>query len=466
MAYSEVRENLNGNGYNTYKFSIEAPAAISNPDSYPFANPPFYNLNGKQIEKKSFNQANTEVYFNATEPDNASSQYTESPGLMYKTHVRRGACAPNPLCPQCNMEDLILVRSYKHRTSAYRIKQIGETKDGIYTATLFTYDPLNRHLSPISLSYTNSDQKAQRTEHKYAFDLAAGALRDSLLARNMIGSPLETITKVGAALTTTGGSKTEYAFFDRATGLPTAAGPGTDPRPHKFHEFEMTYANGNTGPSTFGWTQKGIIKEYHGTNSSNTFGKGKPKKFVQTCGTVETCWKPEYYEWEKGGLIKKKTYNDTTASYHNFVTQYQYIADTRLVSKVTGVDGQFVDHTSDPLMRLSTVTARGGNAKTFYQYRYRNGTTVPRSFVRDSTVFTDMTASGSAFKEKVVFNYLDGLSRTIQTVDKKHSPNSKDVVAVATYDNQGRASRVYEPFEQNQANGASWPPCRAAPPSP
>jgi RHS repeat-associated protein len=109
-------------------------------------------------------------------------------------------------------------------------------------------------------------------------------------------------------------------------------------------------------------------------------------------------------------------------------------------------------------MRTSKVKGRKTGASTYnvqttYTYQYKNGSN-PRSYVKTLTTFTDMTSSGSAFKDKTIWQYMDGLGRPVQTVDQKHSPSQKDVVVTTEYDNQGRQSKVYNPFEQNQTTGA------------
>ncbi len=203
----------------------------------------------------------------------------------------------------------------------------------------------------------------------------------------------------------------------------------------------MTYDAGGTA-TTGKWDTIAVLKRRWSTN-------GLPYKSFVTCGSDTTCWKPEFYEWGTGGVLTKKTYNNDASAYKNFVTQYDYHTGTRLVSKITAVDGQSTEYTYDKLQRLSNVKTRKTgtstyNVQTDYTYQYKNASN-PRSYVKTRTTFT--ATAGSSLTEKILWQYLDGLGRPVQTIDQKHSPGQKDVVSTITYDNQGRQDSAFVVYE-------------------
>ncbi|NUO03198.1 MAG: RHS repeat-associated core domain-containing protein, partial [Saprospiraceae bacterium] len=154
-------------------------------------------------------------------------------------------------------------------------------------------------------------------------------------------------------------------------------------------------------------------------------------------------WPVETYEWQNG-LIKKRTYE-------NFIWQNAYHTGTRLLASTTDVDGQVTAFTYDPLMRLSSTSSKGGNVLSYYTYQYKNGTN-PYSFIQTQTDYTAVT--GSSLTSKVSIQYFDGLGRLLETVDKKRSANSKDVVSAFEYDHQNRLTKKYNPFESGLNTGA------------
>lgn len=60
------------------------------------------------------------------------------------------------------------------------------------------------------------------------------------------------------------------------------------------------------------------------------------------------------------------------------------------------------------------------------------------------------TSSSNTLDE---INYYDGLGRLVETVQKKHTPGSKDLVTRYDYDNSGRLSKTWLPAPANQNSG-------------
>ncbi len=436
VAYKAVKESLNGNGHKTHEFTIEAHTPIIE-QGHPFVPPPFYNLDGKFSRTVSYNQSGAEVQRLVEAPTGSSSTYTYSPGLMYKTYVFRNLCPGNIFTPPLASAPVIVANDYQNRTSSYKIQQRDVTLDGVFTSTVFSYDPLGKHQNPVQSQFYNSDGKKITTKYSYPTTLAFQCLRDILVNDfNIIAVPTSTKNYVDDFLVS--GDSTRWSNW--SGGLPNAACSITNiPYPWELRRYEMTYdASGDAVVGSTPWVKKG---EYNQRSTSN----GLPLKVTQTG------WAPEAYTWDTGGRLLTKTYNsDDLTAYKKFTTSFAYHSGTRLVSRITNVDGQYTDYSYDKLMRLSTISAKGGNVATTYTYQYKNPSN-PRSYVKTRTTFT--ATAGNSLSEKTTWQYLDGLGRPVQTVDQKHSPGQKDAISTVTYDNQGRQDTAYVLYENTDSPG-------------
>ena len=70
----------------------------------------------------------------------------------------------------------------------------------------------------------------------------------------------------------------------------------------------------------------------------------------------------------------------------------------------------------------------------------------------DQQIYNRPLSNNTTFK--TVRQYFDGIGRPIQSVAVANSPNLKDVISATAYDNQGRESLKYEPFESTNSNGS------------
>ncbi|MEO1519115.1 MAG: DUF6443 domain-containing protein, partial [Bacteroidota bacterium] len=210
------------------------------------------------------------------------------------------------------------------------------------------------------------------------------------------------------------GSWTQYNLFNN------------HPYPQYFRRYERT------------WDQLGLLLPGRWELQGTVFGydRGNPTS-VQMDG-----WNREYYTWTNSGLIDQRRYED-------FTWDYEYHPGTNLVSSITDIDGQIVFHDYDVLGRLSESRARSGNVRTSYEYEYQNGS--GRNYVKSRTDYTPVTGSNLQWMES--WQYLDGLGRPMQTVQRQHSPDQKDVITAVEYDNQGRVSKEYVPYESAHDDG-------------
>lgn len=244
------------------------------------------------------------------------------------------------------------------------------------------------------------------------------------MARNILQPAWKTTVKVGG--TEVDGSELEYSYFHTTTGAQQAGAANGFPRIWKFYDYEKT------------WDAAGLMGHRKDPKGHHQRLRGRPPGKPRTFTMAG--WLPSRYEWNSSGLITKNTYNpDDATPYKRFETVYTYHICTRLVSKITNVDGQFAEFTYDalsaPQQHQGPKVGATYNVQNDYTYQYKNATT-PRSYVKSRTSYT--ATAGSSLTEKTIWQYFDGLGRPVQAVDQKHSPAQKDVAVTTEYDNQGR----------------------------
>ncbi|MEO0337795.1 MAG: DUF6443 domain-containing protein [Bacteroidota bacterium] len=443
IGYRRVVESSPGNGRTILNYNPEVlipnqPSA--QPDGYPYA-PDLARVRDGQNILTSIHEEGQTNALSQSIPAYLSESYTNLTNhTIYK--VEKFTVPDN--ANQTNIDYFYAV-PYSPRTAPFRLESMTKVNDGVSVTTSYEYDNQGNHLFPTSTTTTNSDNVVYKTEYDYAFDVG-GAVMQDLVDRNIIAQPIE--TRVYADNQQISGSRTNYGFY-YADGTRTGTGSGDPfPYPYQFEDYKAN-ADGTGGR----WETEGEFQTYW---ADNLAGKsGYPKQFLMTdWGEVET------YDWENG-LIKQRTYKD-------FIWNYEYYQDSRLVKKITDIDGQPVFYKFDPLMRLDKVLARPKialpninvdndfNVVTTYDYGY-GGTQFPSvmNSVHTSTTFTSVTNSNYTTEE--LFNYMDGLGRAVQVVDKQHAQSGNDVINHTFYDNQGRPYRVYEPFEAQQTSGAFLP---------
>lgn len=422
LGYSTVKESFNGSGtdyYNLYKYTNDAAPAFTGVP----VNPVQPRIGSGQLSAKyQRNAGNGDIGYELFQPKAEVLKNGQGTYVKFTTYFIEG----NPSSP------VTIWKAYPLSTRPFRYESVQTFRDGQSATVSKQYNGTN-HLQVTKETLTNSDNKVTETEYKYPADLA-GLPAAQLTAFNTLNLlvPLETNIKVGG--TQVKGSKTEFAFFDNASGafVSTTSSAATNfIRPYLFKNYEAA------------WVQKGQIDSYHGTASA-TGRAGLPKQFTKTG------WQAETYEWTTAGLIKKRTFS-------GFNWQYEYAASTGLVTKITNPDGQFSEFTYDKLMRLDQIKTRGNNVVTSYTYTYPNaGAGITLGNVKASTVFTAVAGSGLGTQE--TFQYFDGLGRQIETVHKGKATGGKDQILAIGYDSQGRPNKNYEPFAGTGSSGAYQSP--------
>lgn len=335
-----------------------------------------------------------------------------------------------------NINGLTGLFTYKfnYRTKYHRLTSTTSILDGVETTTEFFYDvddnSMDRHPFPVRVTMTNSDGTTHTTENEYAFDMT-GTVYDAMVDRNIIATPIKVTQKVGNNIVDA--TQTIYDFF-QSNGAP--GGSGSDPiYPKEYQRLEKTWdANGTLISDN--WQTLGTVLSYDPQT-------GKPASFQQPG------WEVENYTWDATNKqIETRTFKD-------FSWTYNYYPGTNLLSEIIDIDGQDTDFTYDPLMRLKTVNARDGNVITTYDYHFTTGGT-DKNYVKTRTDFTPVGDSELHFQES--WQYMDGLGRPLQTVQRGYAPNGSDLVTGAVeYDNQGRVVTSYEPFEGGTSGAFTAP---------
>ena len=421
IGYKEVKEISNNNGFKLFKYYVLPVEFVSNG----YTNPPpqYYGMSGLEYDSEIKGQNNVQNQKTSTNYENRT---VGIPGTFYKV-FRQSVMGID------GQENKIMIIAYYRITAYDQPIETVTTFEGVTTTKNNTYTDAN---SPYRLllntSTSNSDNKTYSTEYKYALDLPISTLRTSLLSKNIL-TPLEEINTAGSTIVS--GTKTEWSFFNSAGSPTTTASQWL--YPYKHYSIETTWNASNqplyTGGAAGTWILKGTLDKV------NTV-VGRPSEFTLAG------WDKEYYNWNNTTklLISKQ--------YGNFTWLYEYYPNSKLIKKITDIDGQFIDYEYDPLMRLKKITERNGNRVTDFTYYYRlDGSSGTQNFVEKKTTFTP--TFNSTLTELKDREYFDGLGRTIQTVKVGYSPGNKDVIAAVKYDNIGRPFKKYEPYESNFSTG-------------
>jgi RHS repeat-associated protein len=422
IGYSSVKEFFNGSAndyYNLYQY-INAPSPGFTGIPVEPAQPRI--SSGQLSSKGQRNSSGADVAYNNFFEKTETLTNGQGTYVKFNTYFRGG----DPTAP------ITIWKSYPVSTRPFRYQKVETYQDGQLITVDKQYNGTG-HLQLTNETLTNSDGKITSTQYKYPADAGLPAAQAATFAALNLLFPIETTSTTGGTIK---GTRTEYGFFNNASGNYTGSTPaGSDfIRPYQFKSYEA------------GWVQKGQIDSYHGTSTSNG-REGLPRQFTKTG------WLAETYEWTSAGLIKQRKFKD-------FIWKYDYLAGTGMVSKITNPDGQFTEYLYDPLMRLQQTKARSNNVVTAYAYTYPavNGSGVITSLgnVKATTTFTPVAGSGLSTQE--TFQYFDGLGRGIETVYKGKATAGKDQIVAISYDNQGRTGKTFESFASSASDGSYQSP--------
>lgn len=431
-----VEEFQNGtltNGKVEYIFDTENSSPIPSSDiRYPQKQEQLFVRRGSLLNKSVFDISATKVSEESTILNTDGYSSSAANEFMYKV-------ATFPGCNQGLSVPRLCWTSYTNRTSVARPKTVTTVQDGITNVVNYEYSTLAvSSLAPKAVELTRSDNTIVRTEHTYLYDMPVSDVRTEMLKRNMVATPLTTVTKIGGASgTIVSGQQIIYWPFND-NGTFGSSMTNAHPRPWTFRSYEMTWNNGT--PTTGSWVTQGTVQSYN--------AKGLPTSFLTSDWTD-----PETYTWANNGQILTNTYKAHT-------TTYEYYPNSRQLKQVTGIDGLKMLYEYDNLMRLSKSSKYAINATTWavstdYTYNYADGSTGnnKHNWVNEKTTFAS-AGSNSSLTTVETKQYMDGLGRSLQTVKKGWAANSTDVVVGAvSYDNQGRVTKEFTPFTGGNNTG-------------
>lgn len=299
--------------------------------------------------------------------------------------------------------------------------------DGVRTITTYDYSSFPRkHLQPNQVTMTNSDGEETVNKIRYPYeivndgDLPNQSVYQEMIDRNMIGIPIEQTREVDGTLVS--GSRSQFnLFFD-------------DPYLEEVYQYETTWDTlGNE--ITTGWELFGKVLEY--------YNFGKPKDIQRTNWLAISL---EYHPVHR--LLTQRKFLD-------YRWNYEYHDSTRLISKITDIDRQFVEFSWDGLGRLDSIKERFGAVITDFTYKYAGqDPNRPQTYVKQQLTYTPV--DGSALQSQTVWQYFDDISRPFQTVKQSYSADSGfDVVSTVSFDTFSRPFKVYEDFEVANTDGFS-----------
>ncbi len=411
ISYKRVIEKSVANGQKIMEFDITQSAA---PFSVPVSPALFVPGNGDLINEEYKSQVNVLIRSELNTYKRASSQINT---IFLKARKIDIGCVGYQ---SANVYSYI---SYRPVSGVSSIGGKTTVLDGVSTVQSFNYD-FNLHTQPISSTMVNSNGQTNTHNFKYINDLPSGPLKTDLIIRNLLLPAVQDDAFVNDVQID--GSKIDYYFYD-VNGNPTSA--INVPYPFQYSRYRSS--ENTPGQFTGQWVVEG-------TNNTFDMLQGKPKTFTARG------WLATEYTWQNGQIKSRK--------FKDHIVNYNYYTGTRLLSSIVDKDGQSTNYFYDPILRLDSIRARGGNVTTRFQYQFKNNLST-QNWIKSTTRFT--TVASSALNIKEDFQYFDGLGRPIQLVSKEASPiDKKDIITAMDYDEEGRSIKSYEPFKTATANGA------------
>lgn len=412
--YTEVREDLNGNGYKRYILDTERYTNDSLP-TFPARVAPYLVRNGMLKEQIFYNQ-NGDV-----EQNNTIEMYNPEAYTPVNGNINMFAAAKVALnvTGQTIDNNAVRVTYYQLRTHIFRPKTVINYLDGVSQTSNYEYHTNdNITLNPLKVTTTNSDNKVTESITKYVaeYEYDTG-IKDYFTTNNLLDIPYETHQYVDGELLN--GSKTIFSLFNAY------------PRPSSTEMYERTW-NTNGDLLEGKWEVQGYFKAYNNSGLLSQYQKAG--------------WSDVYYYYNMDKLLERQSYN-------SHETVYDYYPNSSLLQKKTHVDGTSMSYTYDDLMRLSTVTNDNTSATTTTTYHFAPDVS-QKSYIKTISNFQADPNNLSQLTGLESRQYLDGLGRPIQSVQVGQGPNGKDLINAVAYDKHGRSKYSYETIESTLNNGS------------
>jgi len=299
--------------------------------------------------------------------------------------------------------------AYSVNAGIYRPDSIVSYQEGIKTRTEFTYDFSKQNEAEISEVFDEANNQISRQDISYTSDMAPGLNRSYLSSRNML-IPWKVEAQINGVKYHE--SRKIYGMFGSHSRLFID---------RSIHTFGSSTITDDIKFDAYG--PAGLLTKMTpaGSQESHTFDYHPNHTLKESC---------------IGTLCKEYEYSGDGAA--------QSSNGSRLLTTQTAVDGTQVMYTYDDLIRLKTETLCTG---ALVNYDYEINQTRPytkqvETFNADPLNLSNLTTLESR-------QYMDGLGRTVQSIGINQSFSGQDQVSAVAYDNQGRVSITYEPFESN-----------------
>jgi len=419
ITYKNVREYQNNGAYTDYVFKTRSlDAAFANTLlPYPIAPLQYFYDNGELQSQDVGGNDGTDFVV----------QHKGISGFPYTQVINQNDAVRVEL-QSGEAGKLFLTNRFNPQNSGFYLPLRDTTVlDGVQRITHFGYGdfPLD-HLNPVEVKITNSDGEIHIDSSRFVHDIIARgdlpnqATYQTMLDRNMVGIPIEQIKMGNGVLVS--GTRNQFATFHG------------DPYLDSVFTYETTWDSNFVEVKT-GWELLGNVEEY--------YDFGKPKRMKRKHWSAMTF---EYHPVHR--LITKRSYID----YH---WEYAYHAGSRLISKITDVDDQYIDFEYDGIGRLKSISERLDSVRTEFTYKYAGqDVSRPQTYIKQELIYKPV--SGSALTNQTVYRYFDDISRPFQTVKQGYSADSGfDVVSSTEFDVYSRPFKQYEDFEIASSGGFS-----------
>lgn len=417
VGYKRVVVSHNGIGKEEYIYHLEEDYV--NHSDYPRKPAPYKRKSGQLKSSKIFSEGGNIVGSTAIVDHSDGYEtygYSAATGYIF---AKRELFIYQPGSSQTSKR---LYTTYQLSTSVYRPATVTKVMDGVTIQQSFEYG--NNILSPIAAEAITSEDDVIRTETEYLVSSPDFWIRDRARIHNMIGIPFRVITMRNG--TPIDGSETEFRFYKADGTSPSTEKSGRVevPRIYRNKRFERSYDENGTIDAVGVWEPQSTITEYN--------LKGLPEKFN------DNYWSTTTIGYDAKGKLP------TTRSFAGQTESVSYFPNSSILQSRTGSDGTSTLHTYDDLGRLKTVRDECLDIETSYSYGFKwAGQNV--NWV-ETIVDYPQPDSRSQVDQLISREYLDGLGRQIETVQRSMGVTAnEDVITATDYDKYGRVKYGYDP---------------------
>ncbi len=416
IGYTRVIANVdNGGGYTIYSNSPQANQLDDIESTYPILPLDYFPGNFVPDSTSLFTSDN--VLVQSSKTPMLTSFYKEAVDPYYRLQRYKSDIGV----------DHFFIASYKPVEKAAVndkvVSTIHYSEGDVSVTTDYSYD--NNQLLPTFETMTNSDGKAYVNLYTFPHQYSEStAIKDALVARNII-APWKTLKIVNGQVVD--GARTHWSFFNSSTGTDQGTSNGTDARiyPLSMERHEAT------------WDENGIFQSGN-WDLQYTFSSYDPVSGKPTSLLMNGWQDPVNYTWTNNGKME-------TTQFIGYETTYDYFQGDELISRIQNPDGTSASYDYDGLFRLTSIIDEQRNVSTDISYAYQVNNEA-KNYVETAINYPTLgSQSGVQVRTRA---FADGFGRPIQALRLNQAPDpGKHIVVNTEYDQIGRVSKVYEPFD-------------------